>query len=73
METPPVKILDPEFYGFTQDDMQHKFAVEQFAGHQSPVALQDILAQLNAIYSQHIGVEYMHLDDAMSVSGFSST
>jgi 2-oxoglutarate dehydrogenase E1 component len=54
--------LDPDFYGFTQEDMVREFSCETIhpEGH---LPLAEIISRLRNTYCRTIGVEYMHIDD----------
>ncbi len=55
-------LLDLEAVGLTPDDLKQPFhAPPHFGSETAP--LQDIIAQLKAIYCRAVGVEYMHLQD----------
>ncbi len=58
--TPPE--LDPQFYGFTESDLDRLFSCETL--HEGgPLTLREILERLRNTYCRWIGVEYMHIDD----------
>jgi 2-oxoglutarate dehydrogenase E1 component len=59
-EFPPE--LDPEYYGFTVDDMEREFSCESIH-RDGPLPLSQILDKLWNTYCRSIGVEYMHIDD----------
>src|SRR5436190_8975138 len=54
--------LNPEYYGFTIDDMDRVFSCETIHP-QGPLTLAQILDKLWNTYCRSIGVEYMHIDD----------
>ena len=59
-EFPPE--LDPEYYGFTAEDMERVFSCETIHP-EGPLPLTEILDKLWDTYCRSIGVEYMHIDD----------
>jgi len=58
--TPPE--LDPDFYGFTEADMDRRFACETMDGA-GGLSLRSILDRLRNTYCRSIGVQFMHIDD----------
>lgn len=54
--------LDLEYYGFSEEDLNTKFTV-QLGRETSGRSLGDILRNLKKIYCEHIGVQYMHIDN----------
>nr|WP_315194886.1 2-oxoglutarate dehydrogenase E1 component [uncultured Flavobacterium sp.] len=52
--------LDIENFGLSTADLSTVFDAAQVIGV-APCSLQDIIARLQAIYCQHIGVEYMYI------------
>jgi 2-oxoglutarate dehydrogenase E1 component len=58
--TPPE--LDAEFYGFTDADMNRRFAVESLDSH-GTLSLREIQDRLRETYCRSIGVQFMHIDD----------
>ncbi|KAL4441839.1 hypothetical protein ABPG77_003755 [Micractinium sp. CCAP 211/92] len=69
-ERPPVKELDPAYYGFTEQDLDREFYLgtwnmEGFMAESRPVrTLREILARLKETYCGSIGYEYMHIPDS---------
>ncbi|WP_069470857.1 2-oxoglutarate dehydrogenase E1 component [Candidatus Marithrix sp. Canyon 246] len=57
-----IEELYPEYYGFTQADMQTVFNVGSFYGLEK-AKLYDIITRLESIYCGAIGAEYMHITD----------
>ncbi len=57
-----IEELYPEFYGFTQADMQTVFNVGSLYGLEK-AKLSDIITRLEGIYCGTIGTEYMHITD----------
>jgi 2-oxoglutarate dehydrogenase E1 component len=53
--------LEPEFYGFTQADMQSRFVSDTMDS--GKLTLQEILDRLRDTYCRSIGVQFMHIDD----------
>lgn len=60
--TPYVPQLDPQFYGFTEVDLDRRFYVETLARDRR-LPLHEILRRLREIYCGAVGVQYMHIDD----------
>ena len=54
--------LQPEHYGFTDNDFDRPIFINGLLGMES-ATLRDIMAALQDIYCRTIGVEYMHLSD----------
>ena len=59
---PTPKELEPEFFGFTQADMDLPVHSETFP-HDGPLTLGQMLQRLRNTYCRSIGVQYMHIDD----------
>jgi 2-oxoglutarate dehydrogenase E1 component len=59
--TPPE--LDPAYYGFTEGDLDRRFACEAMCGG-STLTLREILERLRNTYCRSIGVQFMHIDDS---------
>ncbi|MCC7198932.1 MAG: 2-oxoglutarate dehydrogenase E1 component, partial [Gammaproteobacteria bacterium] len=64
MQRPRPRVLDLEYFGLTQADLDHEF----FTGtrsHALPrrMKLKDIVAQLEHIYCDRIGAEFAHVSD----------
>jgi 2-oxoglutarate dehydrogenase E1 component len=57
-----IEELYPEYYGFTQADMQTVFNVGSFYGLEK-ARLSEIITRLESIYCGSIGAEYMHITD----------
>jgi 2-oxoglutarate dehydrogenase E1 component len=60
--------LDPEFYGFTEKDMERTFYVDvpQLGGilaKKKSWKLREIVEALQNAYCKKIGIEYMHMHD----------
>src|SRR5688572_11148344 len=60
--TPPE--LDPNFYGFTDEDMDRSFACETMSETRA-LPLREIIERLRQTYCRSIGVQFMHIDDLM--------
>jgi 2-oxoglutarate dehydrogenase E1 component len=58
--TPPE--LEPEFFGFTEADMELPVYSETFQ-YDGPLTLGSLLQRLRNTYCRSIGVQYMHIDD----------
>ncbi|HZL43712.1 MAG TPA: thiamine pyrophosphate-dependent enzyme, partial [Verrucomicrobiae bacterium] len=54
--------LQPEFFGFTEADMDLPVHSETFQ-YDGPLTLGTLLERLRATYCRSIGVQYMHIDD----------
>lgn len=55
--------LQPEYYGFTEADMDRPFYLSTTVPGDSVRTLRDIIAQLQNTYCNSIGVQFMHIDD----------
>ncbi|MCG6157172.1 2-oxoglutarate dehydrogenase E1 component [Rubinisphaera margarita] len=53
--------LKPEFYGFTEDDMDRRFSTSWMGGPEVRT-LRQIVQWLRTTYCRSIGVQYMHID-----------
>jgi 2-oxoglutarate dehydrogenase E1 component len=54
--------LDPEYYGFTEHDLDRKFSNSKIQGP-ATLTLREILDRLRNTYCRSIGVQFMHIDD----------
>jgi 2-oxoglutarate dehydrogenase E1 component len=54
--------LDPEYYGFTEEDMERQFSCETLHS-EGPLPLREIISRLRDTYCRWIGVQFMHIDD----------
>jgi 2-oxoglutarate dehydrogenase E1 component len=54
--------LEPEFYGFTGEDLDSSFSTRNFRGSNIQT-LRDIIESLEAAYCGAVGVQFMHIDD----------
>src|SRR6266404_3789125 len=59
---PTPKELEPEFFGFTEADMDLPIHSETFQ-YDGPLTLGTLLERLRNTYCRSIGVQYMHIDD----------
>ena len=59
---PHLPELDPEFYGFTEADMERRFSSETLH-RDGALTLREILSCLRNTYCRSIGVQFMHIDD----------
>jgi 2-oxoglutarate dehydrogenase E1 component len=59
---PTPKELEPEFFGFTDADMDLPVHSETFQ-YDGPLTLGQLLQRLRNTYCRSIGVQYMHIDD----------
>lgn len=61
-ERPEVPQLNPSYHGLTQADLETEFSTGGFAGVPH-LPLKKILEILERTYSEHIGTEFMHIND----------
>jgi 2-oxoglutarate dehydrogenase E1 component len=54
--------LDPEFWGFTEKDMDRHFFCESMRGD-GTLTLREIIERLRNTYCRSIGVQFMHIDE----------
>jgi 2-oxoglutarate dehydrogenase E1 component len=54
--------LDPQYYGFSEADMEKEFVCETLRG-EGKLTLRRIHSRLREIYCGSIGFQYMHIDD----------
>ena len=54
--------LDPEYYGFTEADLDRPFSTDTIRGP-DVLTLRRILTRLRNTYCRSIGVQFMHMDD----------
>jgi 2-oxoglutarate dehydrogenase E1 component len=59
--TPPE--LDLDYYGFTEEDLDRRFACEAMCGGNT-LSLREIVERLRNTYCRSIGVQFMHIDDS---------
>jgi 2-oxoglutarate dehydrogenase E1 component len=62
MPRPHLPELDPEYYGFSEADMDRVFSTESIRGP-DVLTLRSILDRLRNTYCRSIGVQFMHMDD----------
>jgi len=55
--------LTPEFFGFTEADMDMPVYSETFQYPDGPLTLRELLQRLRNTYCRSIGVQYMHIDE----------
>ncbi len=60
---PPVPELTPEFYGFTNADMERVYACDRSLEPSGMLPLKEIIARLKNTYGRTIGVQFTHIDD----------
>ncbi|NDC40247.1 MAG: 2-oxoglutarate dehydrogenase E1 component [Chitinophagia bacterium] len=58
--------LEPAHFGFTEADMNTRFAASQFIGLEN-ATLKEIIAQCNKIYAGNVGIEYSYITDREKV------
>lgn len=58
----PVIELDPQFYEFSDGDMDTRFNVGSYMGGLPTMSLRDLLSSLHKTYCATIGAEYMHMN-----------
>ncbi len=68
MPRPHLPELDPEYYGFTEADMDRPFSTDTIHGP-DVLTLRRILERLRNTYCRSIGVQFMHMDDLASANG----
>src|SRR6516225_5242474 len=61
--------LTPEFFGFTEADMDMPVYSETFQYPDGPLTLRELLQRLRNTYCRSIGVQYMHIDE-LNVRGW---
>jgi len=61
--TPVIPELQPDFYGFTETDMERVFACDKSLEPSGMLPLRELLARLHNTYSRTIGVQFTHIDD----------
>ena len=61
--TPSIPELEPEFYGFTEADMDRVFACDKSLEPSGMLPLRELLSRLKNTYSRTIGVQFTHIDD----------
>lgn len=54
--------LDPAYYGFTDDELDQKFAAKSI-GSADMLTLREIITRMQNTYCRSIGVQFMHIDD----------
>ena len=59
---PHLPELDPQFYGFTEADMERRFSAETLH-RDGTLTLREILDRVRNTYCRSIGVQFMHIDD----------
>ncbi len=59
---PTPKELEPEFFGFTEADMDLPVRSEAYQ-YEGPLTLRQLFKRLRNTYCRFIGVQYMHIDD----------
>ncbi len=59
---PTPKELEPEFFGFTEADMDLPVRSEAYQ-YDGPLTLRHLIRRLRNTYCRFIGVQYMHIDD----------
>ncbi len=62
MPRPHLPELDPEYYGFTPEDMDRPFSTATIRGP-DVLTLRDVIERMRNTYCRAIGVQYMHMDD----------
>lgn len=55
--------IDPQFYGFTEQDMVRPFSYTTGGGGQSVLPLGQLIDRMRHTYCRSIGVQFMHIDD----------
>jgi 2-oxoglutarate dehydrogenase E1 component len=62
MPRPHQPELDPDYYGFTESDLDRPFSTDTIRGP-DVLTLRRILERLSNTYCRSIGVQFMHMDD----------
>lgn len=62
-EKPNLPRLDPDFYGFTPEDLNQRFSTASLGGMSGEMTLGKIVEHLRETYCRGIGVQFMHLDN----------
>lgn len=60
---PRIPELEPEFYGFTEADMDRVFACDKSLEPSGMLPLRELISRLKSTYSRTIGVQFTHIDD----------
>ena len=60
---PVIPELEPEFYGFTEADMERVFACDKSLEPTGMLPLRELIARLKNTYCRTIGVQFTHIDD----------
>ena len=60
---PVIPELQPDFYGFTESDMDRVFACDKSLEPSGMLPLRELIARLHNTYSRTIGVQFTHIDD----------
>tara|TARA_Y100001936_G_scaffold253640_1_gene319695 strand:+ start:32510 stop:35344 length:2835 start_codon:yes stop_codon:yes gene_type:complete len=61
-QKPYIPMLDPNFYGFAEEDMDKVFHTGSLVGPEF-LSLREIIQLLHRIYCGNIGAEYMYIND----------
>jgi len=61
--TPVIPELQPDFYGFTESDMDRVFACDKSLEPTGMLPLRELIARLHNTYSRTVGVQFTHIDD----------
>jgi 2-oxoglutarate dehydrogenase E1 component len=65
MQRPRPRVLDLDYFGLTQGDLEHEFFTgSRTAAIPKQMKLRDILARLEQIYAGPIGAEFAHVSDS---------
>ncbi len=62
MPVTPLPELNPRYHGLGPDDMERRFSAEMLAPNRM-LPLRNIIEELSETYCNHIGVQFMHIDD----------
>ena len=62
-ERPPIRELDPSFYGFTDADLDTQFNISNTYFGGESASLRDLLQMLRDTYCRSIGAEFMYVSD----------
>jgi len=61
---PTLPELDPQTYGFTEDDLNHPVSTS-WLQHAKVHTLKELIERLQETYCRSIGVQFMHIDDIL--------
>lgn len=71
---PNLPELELSYYGFSSSDLKRYFYLPTntaIGGDKSNLPLSDIVRRLNDVYCNHIGIQYIHIDNEIKRKYFS--